>query len=96
MNKNILIAVAVVVLGAGTWWMMSGDTPQGLIDETTAMVEECAKTSDIDVQKECDERSKNLNARWNVLIEDMTKAEKKEWEKKSNLAKEAVMKKILL
>ena len=48
----------------------SGDSPQSLIDETVKMVE----------------KSKDLEKRWEALLENMSDEEKAEWERKQQEA----------
>ena len=81
MNKNVMIALVVVVLGGGIWWMMSGDSPQGVIDDTIAMTKKCMEP-DAD-QEACKTEGEELEARWKAVTEGMTDEEKAEWNEKA-------------
>ena len=81
MNKNVMIALVVVVLGGGIWWMMSGDSTQGVIDDTIAMTKKCME-ADAD-QDACKKEGEELEARWKAVTEGMTDEEKAEWNEKA-------------
>ena len=85
MNNKVIIAIVAVVLVGGLFFMMRGDSPEALIDDTIAMTEECMKVAfsgDEKAMKECDEKSKDLEKRWDAALKDMSDEEKAEWEKK--------------